>query len=140
MRNHDIDARSRRLFGLSIGVFFIGGFVASILSLLVPRIRDVLSLGYGAATSVQLATHSSYLALAVPIAAAIAACGYMRGHAIGLLLMAIGLVGVVGGFASTSFAAVFAALCLVSTGATFLQMRAIQPLRWSAIRRGRRSG
>lgn len=110
------------LFRLSIGVFFIGGFVAALISLLVPRVRLTLGLDYAGATAIQLGSHSSYLLLALPIAAVVAARGYMRAHAIGLGLMAVGCGLIVAGFAFRSFAGVLAALLVLSAGSSFLQI------------------
>lgn len=111
-----------RLFRLSLGVFFIGGFVASSISLLVPRMRLTLGLDYLMATSVQLASFSSYLLFAVPVAAIVAANGFMRAHAIGLSLMAAGCIALVGGLMAEQYPVILAALLAVSTGATFLQI------------------
>ncbi|MBB5711787.1 MFS transporter [Sphingomonas xinjiangensis] len=111
-----------KVFSLSIGVFFIGGFVASSVSLLVPRVRLTLGLDYASAMAVQLASHSSYLVLAIPIAAAVSVVGYMRAHAIGLTLMAAGCGLLIAGLASQSFAFVLMPLLAVSAGASFLQI------------------
>ncbi|MDQ2763748.1 MAG: MFS transporter, partial [Pseudomonadota bacterium] len=69
---------SRKLFGLSIGVFFLGGFLTSTVGLLVPRLTITLGLNYSRALLVQFAFHLSYLLFAVPIALAILRVGYMR--------------------------------------------------------------
>ncbi|KHA63621.1 MFS transporter [Sphingomonas sp. Ant20] len=111
-----------RLFRLSIGVFFIGGCLSACVSLLVPRLRFLTGLNYAAATSVQLAFHASYLLFALPIAAFISAYGYMRGHAAGLLLMSLGAIAIIAGFASASFVLLLAALLTLSAGTSFLQI------------------
>ncbi|KQM86097.1 hypothetical protein ASE67_09545 [Sphingomonas sp. Leaf23] len=117
-----IDRVATRLFRLSLGVFFIGGFVASSISLLVPRLRLTLGLDYLMATSVQLASFSSYLLFAVPVAAIVAASGFMRAHAIGLSIMALGCVGLAAGLTMQQYPILLVALLAVSTGATFLQI------------------
>lgn len=116
------DLVAARLFRLSLGVFFIGGFVASSISLLVPRMRLTLGLDYLMATSIQLASFSSYLLFAVPVAAIVAVTGYMRAHAIGLSLMAAGCVALVAGLMREGYPLILLALLAVSTGATFLQI------------------
>jgi FHS family L-fucose permease-like MFS transporter len=122
MPSPSVDPIAARLFRLSLGVFFIGGFVASSISLLVPRVRLTLELDYLMATSIQLASFSSYLLFAVPVAAIVAANGYMRAHAIGLGLMAAGSAALVGGLVSEHYPTILIALLAVSTGATFLQI------------------
>lgn len=110
------------LFRLSIGVFFIGGFVASSISLLVPRVRLAWGLGYGAASAVQFASFSSYLLFAFPAAALVAQAGYMRANATGLAIMALGSGLLILGLGTQVYAAVLLALLALSTGATFLQI------------------
>lgn len=117
-----IDRIAGRLFRLSLGVFFIGGFVASSISLLVPRMRLTLGLGYAAATSIQLASFSSYLLFALPVAAVVAATGFMRAHVIGLALMALGCMALIAGLMTQLYAVVLCALLAIATGATFLQI------------------
>ena len=111
-----------KLFRLSVGVFFIGGFMSAAVSLLVARQRLFLGFDYAAATSIQLAFHSSYLLFALPIAAFIAAYGYMRGHAAGLVLIAVGTVMLVTGTMTNNYSLVLASLLTISAGATFLQI------------------
>ena len=62
---------ARRLFSLSIGVFFIGGFLSSLVNLFVPRLTLFYGLDYAQALLVQFAFHLSYLVFAIPIGAAI---------------------------------------------------------------------
>ncbi|WP_314372508.1 MFS transporter [Sphingomonas paucimobilis] len=110
------------LFRLSIGVFFIGGFVASSISLLVPRVRLAWGLGYGAASAIQFASFSSYLLFAFPAAALVARHGYMRANATGLAIMALGSTLLILGLGAQAYAPVLIALLALSTGATFLQI------------------
>lgn len=111
-----------KLFRLSLGVFFIGGFMSAAVSLLVARQRVFFGFDYAAATSIQLAFHSSYLLFALPIAAFIAAYGYMRGHAAGLALIALGTIMLVTGAVTNGYGLVLASLLTISAGATFLQI------------------
>ncbi|MEG3089872.1 MFS transporter [Sphingomonas sp. PB1R3] len=111
-----------RLFRLSLGVFFIGGFVASSVSLLVPRLRLAWGLSYGEAGAVQFASFSSYLVFALPVATFVGRRGYMRASAVGLVVMAMGCALLIGGLGSRHYPMVLAALLCVATGATFLQI------------------
>ena len=116
------DSAANQLFRLSIGVFFIGGFLTSSVSLMVPQLKAMLALDYAGALMVQLAFHASYLLFALPITAFIVASGYMRAIAMGLAIMAAGCVALATAQASLSFALVLGALLLLSAGQTFLQM------------------
>lgn len=110
------------LFRLSVGVFFCGGFLTSIVSLLVPRLKLTLGLDYTRALLVQLAFHASYLLFAVPITMAIIRLGYMRAIAVGLAVMCAGCSAFVVAQGARDFASILAALLLLSAGLTFLQI------------------
>jgi FHS family L-fucose permease-like MFS transporter len=115
---------ARRLFVLSIGMFFIGGFLTAIVGLLVPRFKLLYGLSYSQASLVQLASHSSYLLFAVPITVLLIRIGYMRAIFIGLAVMAVGCLAFVAADAAHAFALVLGALLLLSLGITFLQIAA----------------
>ncbi|EJL29292.1 fucose permease [Novosphingobium sp. AP12] len=119
--SHDENAASR-LFRLSVGVFFIGGFLTSSVSLLVPQLKLMLALDYTQALLVQMAFHASYLLFALPITAFIVASGYMRAISAGLAIMAAGCLSLAIAQHALSFALVLGALLLLSAGQTFLQM------------------
>ncbi len=115
---------SKSLFDLSIGVFFLGGFLTSIVGLLVPRLTLTLGLDYTRALLVQFAFHLSYLLFAFPIAVAILRVGYMRSIVAGLSVMVAGCLALIGSAEWRSFALVLLALLTLSTGITFLQIAA----------------
>lgn len=113
-----------RLFRLSIGVFFIGGFLSSTISLFVPRMTLVYGLDFVRALLIQFAFHMSYLLFAVPIALAIIAMGYMRSAATGLTVMATSCVLFLWAHGLHSYAMVLFSLLALSAGITFLQIAA----------------
>ena len=110
------------LFRLSIGVFFIGGFLTAMVALLVPRLRLTLGLDYGQAMLIQLAFHSSYLLFAIPATIIILRSGYMRAIATGLAVMTAGCLAFAFAHQALDFGLVLAALLLLSIGITFLQI------------------
>lgn len=120
--NGPSDQIAARLFRLSLGVFFIGGFVASSVSLLVPRVRMAWGLNYTQAGAIQFASFSSYLVFAVPVAAFVARRGYMRASAVGLILMAVGCALLIPGLGGRQYIGVLLSLTCIATGATFLQI------------------
>lgn len=121
--SHD-ESVARTLFGLSVGVFTMGGFLTSTVGLLVPRLTITLGLDYSRALLVQFAFHLSYLIFAVPIALLIMRAGYMRAIASGLSVMVVGCALLVGSAYTRSFGLVLIALLTLSTGITFLQIAA----------------
>lgn len=113
-----------RLFALSMGVFFIGGFLSSTISLFVPRMTLIYGLSYTRALLIQLAFHSSYLLFAVPITLAIMRLGYMRSVATGLSVMATACTLFLWSQGGYSYVLVLFALLALSAGITFLQISA----------------
>ncbi|WP_159981484.1 MULTISPECIES: MFS transporter [unclassified Novosphingobium] len=113
---------AKRLFWLSIGVFFIGGFLSSAVSLLVPQLKAILTLDYKGALLIQLAFHSSYLFFALPAALAVVRIGYMRAIAFGLSVMTAGCLALGIAQSARQFVLVLGALLLLSAGQTVLQI------------------
>jgi FHS family L-fucose permease-like MFS transporter len=111
-----------RLFRLSIGVFFIGGFLSSTISLFVPRMKLIYGLDFTRSLLVQFAFHTSYLLFAFPIALAIMAMGYMRSAATGLAVMAGSCILFLWAHGLHSYATILLALLALSAGITFLQI------------------
>jgi FHS family L-fucose permease-like MFS transporter len=118
----DTDLGAGRLFRLSIGIYFMGGFVTSLVSLLGPRLTLIDRLDYTRGALVQLAFHSSYLLFALPITALLVRLGYMRAIALGLLVMASGCLGLAGAAGVATYWMVLLALLALSAGITFLQI------------------
>ncbi len=115
-------SRAARMFNLSIGTYFMGGFVVSLVSLLVPRLKLLMGLDYTQAALVQAAFHSSYLLFALPVTALLVRTGYMRVIAAGCLVMAAGCLGFVGAAAMHNYPLVLLALLALAGGITFLQI------------------
>ncbi|WP_267389197.1 MFS transporter [Sphingomonas sp. GC_Shp_3] len=113
---------ARRLFRLSVGVFAIGGFVTSLVSLLVPRLTALYGSNYSHALLVQMAFYLSYLLFAVPIGRIITRHGYMRSAMIGLAIMSASTVLLLIANAMRLFPLLLLALLLLSCGITFLQI------------------
>jgi FHS family L-fucose permease-like MFS transporter len=116
------ERRAARLFRLSIGTYFMGGFLVSLVSLLVPRLKLLMGLDYFRASLVQLAFHSSYLLFALPITAWLVRIGYMRGIALGIAVMVIGCLGFIGAAGIANYPAVLLGLLTLAAGITFLQI------------------
>ena len=123
-RSPNEHAASRTLFVLSVGVFLIGGFLSSTISLLVPRLIIILGLDYARALLVQFAYHISCLIFAVPVAFWIVRVGHMRSMATGLWVMVAGCLVLTMAGQVRSLALVLLALVILSMGMAFLQITA----------------
>jgi FHS family L-fucose permease-like MFS transporter len=117
-----LETVAARLFWLSIGSFFIGGFLTAAVGLLVPQLKLMLSLDYADALLIQLAFYSSYLLFALPVTVAVVRFGYMRAIIGGLAVMTAGCLALAIAQGMRDLALVLAALLLLSAGQTFLQI------------------
>lgn len=138
--SNSAESVAKRLFWLSIGVFFIGGFLSASIGLLVPRLKAILTLDYKGALLIQFAFHASYLLFALPAALAVVRVGYMRAITAGLSVMTVGCLALVLAQGTHDFRLVLAALLLLSAGQTMLQIASntvvtvIGPSRGAAFR------
>ncbi len=111
-----------RLFLLMLGVFLGGGMLNAVETLLVPRFKLMLGLGYAQALTIQLAYYASYLLLAWPVTVIVARAGSMRAIAIGAATIAAGSLALAASLTARAFAPLLAALLATSTGVTILQI------------------
>jgi FHS family L-fucose permease-like MFS transporter len=118
------EQRTTLLFQLCIGVYFLGGFLNSLVGLLVPRLRMIEGLNHTSSLLVQFAFHSSYLLFAVPITVLVVKFGYMRSIAVGLVVIALGCGLLAASLRSPGYMTVLLALLAVAGGVTFLQIAA----------------
>jgi FHS family L-fucose permease-like MFS transporter len=118
------EQRATLLFRLCTGVYFLGGFLNSLVGLLVPRLRMIEGLNHTRSLLVQFAFHSSYLLFAVPITVLVVKFGYMRSIAAGLGVIALGCGLLAASLGSLGYTTVLLALLAVAGGVTFLQIAA----------------
>lgn len=111
-----------RLFRLMIGVFFGGGFLNSMVALLVPRLKLALALSYTQASSIQFAYYLSYLVFAVPAVVLTVRLGFLRAVSGGLALIATGCIAFAVAHSLRHFPSVLLSLFLLSSGVTILQI------------------
>ena len=134
------EQRATLLFRLCIGVYFLGGFLNSLVGLLVPRLRMIEGLNHTRSLLVQSAFHSSYLLFAVPITALVVKFGYMRSIAAGLVVIALGCGLLAVSLGSLGYTMVLLALLALAGGVTFLQIAAnivvpvVEPVRRAVSR------
>ncbi len=134
------EQRATLLFRLCIGVYFLGGFLNSLVGLLVPRLRMIEGLNHTRSLLVQSAFHSSYLLFAVPITALVVRFGYMRSIAAGLVVIALGCGLLAVSLGSLGYTMVLLALLALAGGVTFLQIAAnivvpvVEPVRRAVSR------
>ncbi|KUR80604.1 sugar MFS transporter [Novosphingobium sp. FSW06-99] len=121
--DHDgghIDAPELRVF--VIALFFIFGGITSLNDVIIPKLKELFTLNYTQAMLVQTAFFAAYAIIGIPGAAIVKRVGYMRGAAIGLLTMMAGCILFIPASASATFGLFLAALFVLASGVTIVQV------------------
>ncbi len=103
-------------------LFFIFGGITSLNDVVIPKLKGLFTLTNGEVMLVQSAFFAAYFMFSLPAAVLVRRAGYMRGAAIGLLLMAAGCLLFVPASAAGIFAAFLAALFVLAAGITVIQV------------------
>jgi FHS family L-fucose permease-like MFS transporter len=115
-----VDAPALRQFVMAL--FFIFGGITSLNDVIIPKLKDLFTLNYMQAMLVQTAFFAAYALIGIPGAALVKKVGYMRGAAIGLLTMMAGCLLFIPASASAQFALFLAALFVLASGVTIVQV------------------
>lgn len=107
-----------------VALFFIWGGLTSLNDILIPKLKGLFSLNYAEAMLTQFAFFMAYFIVSVPAGYLIARVGYLKGIVIGLSVMALGCLMFVPASASGVYVAFLAALFVLASGITILQVAA----------------
>ena len=116
--------RARFALPLLATLFFMWGLITSLNDILVPHLRGVFSLNYAQAALIQFTFFIAYFIASLPAGALIGRVGYRSGIVIGLLVGAVGTLLFVPASMFLSYALFLAALFVLATGMTILQVAA----------------
>ena len=109
---------------LLASLFFMWGFITVINNTLLPHLRSVFELNYKQTTLIESTWFIGYLVASIPAAKLIERIGYQRALVIGLVIMAIGALGMVPAARLPSYGVTLASLFTVSCGIALLQVAA----------------
>ncbi|MEJ7926348.1 sugar MFS transporter [Sphingobium sp. AN641] len=115
---------SRALVAAVVALFFLWGGLTSLNDILVPKLKGLFSLSYTEAMLTQFAFFMAYFIVSIPAGALIARIGYLKGIVTGLATMAIGCLMFVPASSSGIYATFLAALFVLASGITILQVGA----------------
>ncbi len=115
-----VDAPELRVFVMAL--FFIFGGITSLNDVIIPKLKELYSLDHMQAMLVQSAFFAAYFAVSLPGAALVRRLGYMRGATVGLLTMMVGCLLFIPVSASASFGLFLAALFVLASGITVVQV------------------
>jgi len=104
------------------GLFFIFGGITSLNDVLIPKLKELFVLNYFQAMLIQSAFFAAYFIVSLPAALLIRRTGYLRGAALGLLVMMAGCLLFLPAANTGQFAAFLAALFVLASGVTIVQV------------------
>jgi FHS family L-fucose permease-like MFS transporter len=107
-----------------ISLFFIWGFITVLNDILVPHLRSVFNLNYFQASMIQFVFFGAYFIMALPAGKVISWIGYQRGMVLGLLTAGLGTLLFYPAAEELSYNLFLAALFVLATGITILQVAA----------------
>jgi MFS transporter, FHS family, L-fucose permease len=105
-------------------LFFMWGFLTCLNDILVPHLKSIFDLSYARVMLVQFAFFSAYFVFSIPWSKVVNRIGYQRTMVVGLLTMALGAFLFLPAASAPSFPLFLAALLVLATGITGLQVAA----------------
>lgn len=115
-------ADDRGLRGFVFALFFIFGGITSLNDVIIPKLKELFTIGYGEALLVQSAFFAAYFLFSLPGAAVVRQLGYMRTAVIGLLTMTAGCLLFLPASSSALFGLFLLALFVLAAGITVVQV------------------
>src|SRR3982750_2259877 len=114
----------RSALTLLASLFFMWGFITVINNTLLPHLRSVFDLSYTQTTLIESVWFIAYFVASIPSAKLIERVGYQRSLVIGPITMAVGALGMIPAARIPSSGVTLAALFVIATGITLLQVAA----------------
>jgi MFS transporter, FHS family, L-fucose permease len=109
---------------LLASLFFIWGFITVINNTLLPHLKSVFDLDYTQTTLIESTWFIAYFFASIPSAKLIERIGYKKSMVTGLAVMAVGALGMIPASALPSYGVTLAALFVIASGITLLQVAA----------------
>jgi FHS family L-fucose permease-like MFS transporter len=105
-------------------VYLLWGAIASLNDILIPYLKDEFALSYTQAMRIQLVFYLAYFIFSVPAGALLQRRGYRFGVQLGLITAASGCLAMTLAYGIGQYPAFLAAIFLIATGITLLQVSA----------------
>jgi len=114
----------RSALALLASLFFMWGFITVINNTLLPHLKSVFDLNYTQTTLIESVWFIAYFVASLPSAFLIERIGYQKSLVIGLLIMAVGALGMVLAASLPSYGVTLVMLFVIASGITLLQVAA----------------
>ena len=109
---------------LLASLFFMWGFITVINGTLLPHLRSVFDLTYFQATLIESVWFIAYFVASIPSAKVIERIGYQKSLVVGLVIMAVGALGMTVAASIPSYGVTLFMLFVIASGITLLQVAA----------------
>ena len=109
---------------LLASLFFMWGFITVINNTLLPHLRSVFELNYTQTTLIESVWFIAYFVASIPSAKLIERIGYKMSLVVGLLIMAVGALGMMLAASIPSYGVTLTMLFVIASGITLLQVAA----------------
>ncbi|GGB39233.1 MFS transporter [Sphingomonas metalli] len=109
---------------LLASLFFMWGFITVINNTLLPHLRSVFDLNYTQTTLIESVWFIAYFFASIPSAKLIERVGYQKSLVIGLVIMALGALGMTLAASLPSYGVTLVMLFVIASGITLLQVAA----------------
>src|SRR6187401_2526985 len=121
---HSAPSSAKSTMYLLTSLFFMWGFITVINNTLLPHLRSVFELNYTQTTLIESVWFIAYGIASVPSAFLIERVGYKKAIVIGLIVMALGALGMVPAARLPSYELTLIALFVIASGIALLQVAA----------------
>jgi FHS family L-fucose permease-like MFS transporter len=117
-------SRDRLAFSVVTAVFFMWGFITVLNDVLVPHLKSIFALDYTQAALIQFCFFGAYFLMSLPAGKIVSALGCKNGIILGLAVTGLGALGFLPAAALPSYPVFLAALFVLASGITLLQVAA----------------
>jgi FHS family L-fucose permease-like MFS transporter len=113
-----------RVLGLVMALFFAFGFCTVLVDTIIPKLKATFALSYAEVMLTQFCFFGAYFLVSLPAAWLHSRIGYLKGVAVGLLLMAFGCLLFTPAADAGIYAGFLLALFILASGVTIVQVAA----------------
>jgi FHS family L-fucose permease-like MFS transporter len=113
-----------RVIGLVMALFFAFGFCTVLVDTIIPKLKATFALSYAEVMLTQFCFFGAYFLVSLPAAWLHSRIGYLKGAAVGLLLMALGCLLFTPAADAGVYAGFLGALFILASGVTIVQVAA----------------
>jgi FHS family L-fucose permease-like MFS transporter len=103
-------------------LFFMFGGITSLNDVLIPKLKELFTLNYTQAMLVQFCFFTAYLVIGIPGAQLVKKIGYMRGAAVGLVIMMVGCLLFIPASRTATYGLFLLALFVLASGVVVVQV------------------